>query len=256
MEIHRYCTDEDEEVPYEEIANGYETDDDDLVILTDAELATAAPRKTRTIEIEAFVDLEDVDPTYLRPPVRADAGRRRRRNPARLPAAARGDGAHRARGPGALRPAHQGVPGADPRAFRPARVDDDAVARRGAPGRGCPDADEEGQAGQEGGRRRGRADRRAVVPVGSVALRGPLREAAEEDHPRQGQGQDDRGPRGRRRSPRRSRISWPRWRRPWLRSRASRAARARRSRTPAAGRTRSGCGSPAPGGRSTPPPHP
>jgi len=64
VEIHRYCVDEDEEVPYDEIAHGYETDDEELVILTDAELATAAPRKTRTIDIEAFVDLEDVDPTY------------------------------------------------------------------------------------------------------------------------------------------------------------------------------------------------
>jgi DNA end-binding protein Ku len=64
VEIRRFCVEEDEEVPYDEIANGFETDDDDLVILTDAELATAAPRKTRTIDIEAFVDLEDVDPTY------------------------------------------------------------------------------------------------------------------------------------------------------------------------------------------------
>ena len=64
VEIHRYCAEEDVEVPYEEIANGYETDDD-LVILTDAELATAAPRKTRTIDIEAFVDVADVDPVYF-----------------------------------------------------------------------------------------------------------------------------------------------------------------------------------------------
>jgi DNA end-binding protein Ku len=62
VEIHRYCAEEDVEVPYEEIASGYETDDGELVILTDAELATAAPRKTRTIDIEAFVDLADVDP--------------------------------------------------------------------------------------------------------------------------------------------------------------------------------------------------
>jgi DNA end-binding protein Ku len=62
VEIHRYCAEEDVEVPYDEIASGYETDDGELVILTDAELATAAPRKTRTIDIEAFVDLADVDP--------------------------------------------------------------------------------------------------------------------------------------------------------------------------------------------------
>ena len=65
VEIHRFCADEDEEVPYEEIASGYDTGDGDLVMLTDAELAAAAPRKTRTIDIEAFVDLEAVDPMYL-----------------------------------------------------------------------------------------------------------------------------------------------------------------------------------------------
>jgi DNA end-binding protein Ku len=65
VEIHRFCAEEDVEVPYEEIANGYETDDGDLVMLTDAELAAAAPRKTRTIDIEAFVDVADVDPIYL-----------------------------------------------------------------------------------------------------------------------------------------------------------------------------------------------
>ena len=65
VEIHRYCADEDVEVPYDEIANGYETDDDDLILLTDAELAAAAPRKNRTIDIEAFVDVEDVDPIFF-----------------------------------------------------------------------------------------------------------------------------------------------------------------------------------------------
>lgn len=65
IEIHRFCAEEDEEVPYDEIARGYELDDGELVILTDAELATAAPRKTRTIDIEAFVDLDEVDPIYF-----------------------------------------------------------------------------------------------------------------------------------------------------------------------------------------------
>jgi DNA end-binding protein Ku len=65
VETRRFCADEDVEVPYDEIAHGYETDDGDLVVLTDAELATAAPRKTRTIDIEAFVDLEDVDPIHF-----------------------------------------------------------------------------------------------------------------------------------------------------------------------------------------------
>ena len=93
MEIHRFCAEEDAEVPYEEIASGYETDDDELVVLTDAELATAAPRKTRTIGIEAFVDVEAVDPIYLdHPYVLLPAGDARRHR-ARVPAPARGHGA-------------------------------------------------------------------------------------------------------------------------------------------------------------------
>jgi len=65
IEVHRFCAEEDAEVPFEEIAHGYETDDGDLVVLTDEELAAAAPRKTRTIDIEAFVDLADVDPIFF-----------------------------------------------------------------------------------------------------------------------------------------------------------------------------------------------
>jgi DNA end-binding protein Ku len=65
VETHRFCAEEDEEVPYDEIANGYETDDGEMVILTDAELGAAAPHRSRTIDIEAFVDLEDVDPIYF-----------------------------------------------------------------------------------------------------------------------------------------------------------------------------------------------
>jgi DNA end-binding protein Ku len=35
------------------------------VILSDEELASVEPRKTRTIDIEAFVDASDVDPIYF-----------------------------------------------------------------------------------------------------------------------------------------------------------------------------------------------
>jgi DNA end-binding protein Ku len=65
IETRRYCAKEDTEVPFAEVAHGFETDDGKQVILTDEELATAAPRKTRTIEIEAFVDVADVDPIYF-----------------------------------------------------------------------------------------------------------------------------------------------------------------------------------------------
>jgi DNA end-binding protein Ku len=65
IEVHRYCIKEDVEVPYEEIAHGYECGDGEQVIVTDLELEAIEPRKTRTIDIEQFVDLQDVDPIYF-----------------------------------------------------------------------------------------------------------------------------------------------------------------------------------------------
>ena len=63
VEIHRFCSKEDVEVAFDEIGHGYDRNGKQ-VILTDEELAAAAPEKTRTIDIEAFVDVEDVDPIY------------------------------------------------------------------------------------------------------------------------------------------------------------------------------------------------
>jgi DNA end-binding protein Ku len=65
IETRRFCADEEREVPFEVVGRGYELDNGDQVLLTDEELATAAPRKTRTIDIEAFVDLADVDPIHF-----------------------------------------------------------------------------------------------------------------------------------------------------------------------------------------------
>lgn len=60
----RFCSKEDREVMWEEIAHGYDLDGKQVVI-TDEELESVQPRKTRTIEIEAFVDLAEVDPIYF-----------------------------------------------------------------------------------------------------------------------------------------------------------------------------------------------
>jgi DNA end-binding protein Ku len=65
IDTRRFCSEEDKEVPFEAIAHGYELDDGEQVLLTDDDLAAAAPRKTRTIDIEAFVDVEEVDPIYF-----------------------------------------------------------------------------------------------------------------------------------------------------------------------------------------------
>src|SRR5919206_3329089 len=61
IEQRRFCSEEDVEVTWEEVARSYDLDGKQ-VIVTDEELGSVQPRKTRTIDIEAFVDLEDVDP--------------------------------------------------------------------------------------------------------------------------------------------------------------------------------------------------
>jgi DNA end-binding protein Ku len=65
IDTRRYCSDEDVEVPWEEIVHGYEVSKGKWVTLSDEELASAEPRKTRTIDIEEFVDLAEVDPIYF-----------------------------------------------------------------------------------------------------------------------------------------------------------------------------------------------
>jgi DNA end-binding protein Ku len=64
IEQRRFCSKEDVEVLWEEIAHSYDLNRKQVVI-TDEELASVQPRKTRTIDIEAFVQLADVDPIYF-----------------------------------------------------------------------------------------------------------------------------------------------------------------------------------------------
>src|ERR1041385_1118736 len=53
-----------EEVPCEEIVKGYELSPDRYVVIEPGELETLQPKKTKTIEIEDFVDLSEIDPIY------------------------------------------------------------------------------------------------------------------------------------------------------------------------------------------------
>jgi DNA end-binding protein Ku len=56
------------EVPYEKIVKGYEFAPDQYVVLTREELAELDPQKTRAIEIQDFVDLDEIDPIYFEQP--------------------------------------------------------------------------------------------------------------------------------------------------------------------------------------------
>lgn len=53
-----------EEVPFEQIIKGYELTKDSYVIVKPDELEALDPQKTRTVDIEDFVDLEEIDPIY------------------------------------------------------------------------------------------------------------------------------------------------------------------------------------------------
>jgi DNA end-binding protein Ku len=53
-----------EEVPYENVVKGYEIAPDRYVVVEPAELDTLQPKKTKTIEIEDFVELSQIDPIY------------------------------------------------------------------------------------------------------------------------------------------------------------------------------------------------
>ena len=52
------------EVPAERIRKGYELASGDYVTVTESELAALAPRASRTIDIDEFVDLADIDPIF------------------------------------------------------------------------------------------------------------------------------------------------------------------------------------------------
>lgn len=53
-----------EEVPYDRIVKGYELPTGDFVTISEEELAALDPVAARTIDIDEFVDLADIDPIY------------------------------------------------------------------------------------------------------------------------------------------------------------------------------------------------
>src|SRR6478672_205348 len=53
-----------DEVSYDDIVKGYELTPDRYVLIDPGELDALAPKKTRTIEIEDFVELSEIDPIF------------------------------------------------------------------------------------------------------------------------------------------------------------------------------------------------
>lgn len=60
----RVCPADGEEVPYEHVVKGFEIAPDRYVVVKQEELDALDPRHTKTIDIEAFVELAEIDPVY------------------------------------------------------------------------------------------------------------------------------------------------------------------------------------------------
>lgn len=68
IETKRVCSIDGEEVPWDQIAKGYELEDGRWVLLSDEDLAAAAPHKSQTIDVECFVRECEIDPVYYERP--------------------------------------------------------------------------------------------------------------------------------------------------------------------------------------------
>jgi len=64
----RVAESDGKEVPYDKIVKGYEYAPDQYVVLTKDELSELEPQRSRAIEIQDFVDLDDIDPIYFEQP--------------------------------------------------------------------------------------------------------------------------------------------------------------------------------------------
>jgi DNA end-binding protein Ku len=65
LERRMYCPEEDSIVPQDEIVRGYEIGPGKYIVVTDEELESVSPERSRTIEIVEFIDIGEVDPVFF-----------------------------------------------------------------------------------------------------------------------------------------------------------------------------------------------
>src|SRR5947209_91027 len=64
IQLKRICPADGEEVPFEHVVKGYEIAPGEYVVVSKDELEALEPPKTKTIEIEEFIDGTEIDPIY------------------------------------------------------------------------------------------------------------------------------------------------------------------------------------------------
>jgi DNA end-binding protein Ku len=72
----RYNKSTGEDVPWAEIVKGYQYDDDKYVVLSDEDFRRANVEASKTVDIQAFVDLKDIPPIYFETPYYLAPGKR------------------------------------------------------------------------------------------------------------------------------------------------------------------------------------
>ncbi|MBE3076210.1 MAG: Ku protein [Actinobacteria bacterium] len=65
IRLQRICSIDGEPVSYDDIARGYETEDGQMVVLTDEDLAALPTRSSREIAVDKFVPADQIDPMML-----------------------------------------------------------------------------------------------------------------------------------------------------------------------------------------------
>jgi DNA end-binding protein Ku len=65
IKYQRVCSIDGEQVAYDDIAKGYETEDGQMVVLTDEDLAELPVSSSREIAVEKFVPADQIDPMLL-----------------------------------------------------------------------------------------------------------------------------------------------------------------------------------------------
>src|ERR1700745_350610 len=65
IRFRRFCTIDEQEVPYEDIAKGYELPGGEVVVLTEEDMAELPLPTTKNIEVVQFCPIEQLDPILL-----------------------------------------------------------------------------------------------------------------------------------------------------------------------------------------------
>lgn len=75
----RVNADTGEEVPWDRMVKGYEYEDGKFILLTEEDLEEVQPKLTKTIEIENFVSLDNIDPILFDKPYYLEPDKRGRK---------------------------------------------------------------------------------------------------------------------------------------------------------------------------------